>query len=171
MVHTRDLRHEPWRYRLRAFVSKPANLLLVFFLIVLVVLSLLPMATMLSNMFTVHVGTEKKLLRLPVDSTTLWHFQKLFAGDEWSQVNFWQPLWNSLIVALGSGILGIAVGGTVAWFITRSDLKCKKFISGQNCSITAIVGPRTNAPALHPINNFLSAIFSNTFCALFILSE
>ena len=45
MVHTRDLRHEPWRYRLRAFVSKPANLLLVFFLIVLVVLSLLPMAT------------------------------------------------------------------------------------------------------------------------------
>ena len=129
MVHTRDLRHEPWRYRLRAFVSTPANLLLVFFLIVLVVLSLLPMATMLSNMFTVHVGTEKKLLRLPVGSTTLWHFQKLFVGDDWSQVNFWQPLWNSLIVALGSGILGIAVGGTVAWFITRSDLKCKKFIS------------------------------------------
>ena len=60
MVHTRDLRHEPWRYRLRAFVSKPANLLLVFFLIVLVLLSLMPMATMLSNfMFTVHVGTEK----------------------------------------------------------------------------------------------------------------
>ena len=95
----------------------------------LVLLSLLPMATMLSNMFTVHVGTEKKLLRLPVGSTTLWHFQKLFAGDDWSQVNFWQPLCNSLIVALGSGILGIAVGGTVAWFITRSDLKCKKFIS------------------------------------------
>ena len=63
MVHTRDLRHEPWRYRLRAFVSKPANLLLVFFLIVLVLLSLMPMATMLSNMFTVHVGTEKKLLQ------------------------------------------------------------------------------------------------------------
>ena len=97
MVHTRDLRHEPWRYRLRAFVSKPANLLLVFFLIVLVLLSLLPMATMLSNMFTVHVGTEKKLLRLPVGSTTLWHFQKLFAGDDWSQVNFWQPLCNSLL--------------------------------------------------------------------------
>ncbi len=102
MVHTRDLRHEPWRYRLRAFVSKPANLLLVFFLIVLVLLSLMPMATMLSNMFTVHVGTEKKLLRLPVGSTTLRHFQKLFAGDDWSQVNFWQPLCNSLIVALAA---------------------------------------------------------------------
>ena len=30
-----------------------------------------------------------------------------------------------IVVALGSGILGIAVGGMVAWFITRSDLKCK----------------------------------------------
>ena len=129
MVHTRDLKARAVALSAAGVRLKPANLLLVFFLIVLVVLSLLPMATMLSNMFTVHVGTEKKLLRLPVDSTTLWHFQKLFAGDEWSQVNFWQRLWNSLIVALGSGILGIAVGGTVAWFITRSDLKCKKFIS------------------------------------------
>ena len=79
MVHTRDLRHEPWRYRLRAFVSKPANLLLVFFLIVLVVLSLLPMATILSNMFTVHVGPEKKPLCLPVHSTPPYVFSAVFA--------------------------------------------------------------------------------------------
>ena len=34
-----------------------------------------------------------------------------------------------MIVACGSGVLGILIGGTVAWFITRSDLKCKGFIS------------------------------------------
>ena len=44
-------------------------------------------------------------------------------------MNFWEPLKNSFIVAIGSGILGIAIGGTIAWFVTRSDLKCKKFIS------------------------------------------
>lgn len=125
----RDLTYEPLRYRLRAFVNKPANLLLVFFLLVLTVLSLMPLITMLSNMFTIHLGTEKKLTRLPVGTWTLYHFTKLFKGDEWSFVNFWQPLGNSFIVALGSGLLGILVGGSVAWFITRSDLKCKKFIS------------------------------------------
>ena len=128
-----DLTREPWRYRLRAFLSKPANLLLMFFLAVLVVLSLMPLVTMLSNMFTIHIGTEKKITRMPVGTWTLTHFTRLFQGDDWSRVNFWQPLMNSFIVALGAGILGIAIGGTVAWFVTRSDLKCKKFIEAYLC--------------------------------------
>ena len=127
--HPDDLTREPLVYRLRAFVCKPANLLLVFFLCVLVVLSLFPMVTMLSNMFTIHLGTEKKITRLPTGSWTLIHFQNLFKGNEWSRVNFWDPLRNSFIVAFGAGLLGIAIGGSVAWFVTRSDLKCKKFIS------------------------------------------
>jgi len=121
--------HEPLLYRLRAFVTKPANLLLVFFLLVLAALSLMPMITMLTNMFTVHMGMEKKLYRLPVGSWTQKHFLKLFEGGDWSSVNFWEPLKNSFIVAIGAGILGIAIGGSIAWFVTRSDLKCKKFIS------------------------------------------
>ncbi len=122
--------HEPLIYRLRAFVTNPANLLLVFFLGVLVVLSLMPMVTMLTNMFTIHLGMEKKLYRgSQVGDLTLAHFQKLFEGSDWSKVNFWEPLKNSFIVAIGSGVLGIAIGGSIAWFVTRSDLKCKKFIS------------------------------------------
>ena len=124
-----DLRKEPLRYRLRAFLAKPANLILLFFLAALIILSLMPMVTMLTNMFTVHAGTEKKMLRVKTGSWTLSHFQMLFADQEWSRANFWTPLINSLIVATGAGLLGILIGGTVAWFITRSDLKCKKFIS------------------------------------------
>ena len=130
MMETKqDTVREPLKYRIRAFFSKPSNILLVVFLAALVVLSLLPLITMLSNMFTIHIGTEKKMYRLPVGSFTLKHFERLFAGDDWSRVNFWNPLINSFIVACGSGVLGILVGGVVAWFITRSDLKCKSFIS------------------------------------------
>ena len=120
---------EPMIYRLRAFFTKPSNLLLVFFFSVLVVLSLMPMVTMLSNMFTVHLGLEKRLYRKSVGDFTTQHFIKLFEGSDWSDVNFWEPLKNSFIVAAGAGILGIAIGGSIAWFVTRSDLKCKKFIS------------------------------------------
>ena len=80
---------EPLKYRIKAFFSKPANILLVVFLAALVVLSLLPLITMLSNMFTIHIGTERKLYRMEVGSFTLKHFQRLFAGDDWSRVNFW----------------------------------------------------------------------------------
>ena len=120
---------EPMIYRLRAFFTKPSNLLLVFFLSVLVVLSLMPMVPMLSNMFTVHLGLEKRLYRKSVGDFTTQHFIKLFEGSDWSDVNFWEPLKNSFIVAAGAGVLGIAIGGSIAWFVTRSDLKCKKFIS------------------------------------------
>lgn len=116
-------------HRLRAFCSKPSNLLLVLFLAVLFCLSVLPLLTMLSNMFTVHIGTEKKLLHLDVGAFTWNHFQRLFAPSDWSRVNFWDPLKNSLIMAAGAGILGIVIGGVVAWFVTRSNMKYKKFIS------------------------------------------
>lgn len=116
-------------HRLRAFCSKPSNLLLVFFLAVLFCLSVLPLVTMLSNMFTVHIGTEKKLLGLDVGSFTWNHFERLFSVSDWSRVNFWDPLKNSLIMASGAAVLGIIIGGVVAWFVTRSNMKYKKFIS------------------------------------------
>lgn len=116
-------------HRIKAFCSKPSNLLLVIFLAVLFCLSVLPLLTMLSNMFTVHIGTEKKLLKLDVGAFTWNHFQRLFPISEWSKVNFWVPLKNSLIMASGAGILGIVIGGVVAWFVTRSNMKYKKFIS------------------------------------------
>ncbi len=123
-MQTKKLSH-----RLKAFFSKPSNVLLVIFLVVLFVLSVLPLLTMFSNMFTVHIGVEKKLLRLPEGSFTWNHFQRLFSLSDWSMVNFWKPLGNSFVVAMGAGILGILIGGTVAWFITRSNLRFKKFIS------------------------------------------
>lgn len=116
-------------HRIRAFCSKPSNLLLVFFLAVLFCLSVLPLVTMLSNMFTVHIGTEKKLLGLDVGAFTWNHFERLFSVSEWSRVNFWEPLKNSLIMASGAAVLGIVIGGVVAWFVTRSNMKYKKFIS------------------------------------------
>ena len=96
-----DLRREPMRYRLRAFFAKPANLILLLFIAVLAVLSLAPMVTMLTNMFRVHAGTEKKMLRLKAGSFTLNHFEMLFKDREWGKANFWTPLLNSLIVACG----------------------------------------------------------------------
>ena len=129
MVKQPDLTKEPLRYRLRGFFSKPANIILLLFFVVFLVVSLAPLVSMLSNMFVVHLGNEKRMLKLDTGTFTWNHFEKLFSGGDWSRVNFWDPLWHSLVVALGSGILGILIGGSIAWFITRSDLKCKKFIS------------------------------------------
>ena len=81
-------------------------------------------------MFIVHVGIEKTITGLKKGEFTLYHWKKLFFDTgEWSKVTFWEPLLNSFMVGLGGALLGIAIGGTVAWLLARSNLKCKKVIT------------------------------------------
>ena len=112
----------------KTFFSKPANTMLVFFGLLLALLTLYPLLSMLREMFLVHSGIEKTLIRQPKGSYTLFHFTKLFGKGEWSVINFWQPFFNSLSLGLGSAIVGIALGGVVAWLMVRSNMRFKKLI-------------------------------------------
>lgn len=112
------------------FFSKPANVMLVIFGITLTVLTLIPLISILREMFVVHVGIEKTMTGLKKGEFTLYHWKKLFFDTgEWSKVTFWEPFLNSFMVGLGGATLGIAIGGTVAWLLARSNLKCKNIIT------------------------------------------
>jgi iron(III) transport system permease protein len=62
-------------------------------------------------------------------STASW--VKLLATTrlDYSYLSFYRPLVNSLIVAALSAILALVFGGIVAWLVTRTNMKAKKFIS------------------------------------------
>lgn len=115
--------------RVITFFSKPANVMLVIFGIALTVLTLIPLLSILREMFVVHVGIEKTMTGLKKGEFTLYHWKKLFGGGDWSCTTFWEPFLNSFMVGLGGATLGIAIGGTVAWLLARSNLKCKKIIT------------------------------------------
>ncbi len=127
--------------RLRAWFSKPANVILLVFCVVLVVLTLYPLFTMLSEMFVVH-SAERSMVRkqgLKVGDTTTIHFERLFfmlddGGEKGftnstSWINFYRPLLNTLEVSVAASCIAILFGGLVAFLITRTNIKCKKFIS------------------------------------------
>ena len=113
------------RARVRAFFGKPANVILVAFCIVLCVLTLYPLILLFLETITVHAGKEVRATKLPVDSFSLYSLQQVFATSKYkySQLTFYEPLLNTLAVSL------ILFGGVVAWLITRTNLKYKKFIS------------------------------------------
>ena len=114
----------------KTFFSKPANCMLVLFFVVLLVLTVLPMLSILREMFVVHVGIEKTMTGLDTGDFTLYHWKKLiFDGGEWSKVTFWEPMLNSLKLGLGGAILSIGLGTSVAWLLARSNMKCKNIIS------------------------------------------
>ena len=128
--------------KLRAWFSKPANVILLLFCIALIVLTLYPLFSMLSEMFLVH-SPERSMVRkmgLKVGDFTTVHFDKLlFTLDDGiggdfttsnSWINFYQPLLNTLLVSVSASAIAILFGGVVAFLITRTNISCKKFISG-----------------------------------------
>lgn len=119
------------RARVRAFFGKPANVILVVFCVVLCVLTLYPLILLFLETITVHAGKEVRATKLPVDSFSLYSLQQIFATSKYkySQLTFYEPLLNTLAVALTASFIAIFFGGAVAWLITRTNLKYKKFIS------------------------------------------
>ena len=128
--------------KLRAWFSKPANVILLLFCVVLVMLTLYPLVSMLSEMFLVH-SSERTMVRkqgLKVGDFTTIHFEKLlFTLDDGiggdittsnSWINFYQPLLNTLLISVAASCIAIVFGGLVAFLITRTNISCKKFISG-----------------------------------------
>lgn len=122
--------------KLKNFFGKPANLILLFFAIILVFLTLYPLFTLLRETFTVHIGKEARAAREVAGNLSLYSYKKLlFSFDSaditksYSWIQFYGPLLNTLSVSLTSSFISILFGGIVAWLVTRTNIKAKKFIS------------------------------------------
>ena len=127
--------HSSWSRtwgKIRAWFSTPANVILLVFLLLLIVLTLYPMVSMLLETTTVHLGREARMTKLPAGSRTFFHFERLFATSEndYSWITFYEPLLNTLVVSVSASLIAILFGGVVAFLVTRTNLKYKKFVSG-----------------------------------------
>lgn len=113
---------------LKSYFSKPSNIILVVFAIILAITVLIPLVYLLYNTVTIHVGEERLG---DIGSLTLDHWAKIFSEKKFNYaVNaFYLPLKNSVLMAIVACIISVCIGGGIAWLITRSDFPAKKFIS------------------------------------------
>ncbi len=117
--------------KLKAFFSKPANVILVFFAVLLVLLTLYPLVELIRHTFVVHASDASIFVGLKKGDYTIKSWDKLLFTSEnkYSLINFYKPMFNSILVATLSALTALVFGGAVAWLVTRSNLKAKKFIS------------------------------------------
>lgn len=117
--------------KVKAFFSKPANIILVAFSILLVLLTLYPLCELLHHTFIVHATDVTVLPGTRKGDLTIQSWKKLLctSAHKYSMINFYKPMLNSVILAALSAIFALIFGGSVAWLVTRSNLKAKKFIS------------------------------------------
>ncbi|MCI2069320.1 MAG: iron ABC transporter permease [Bacilli bacterium] len=113
----------------KTYFSNPANTLLCIFLVILLILNVAPMISVVKDAFTFHVGETDALYNdTDPGSFTTYHWVEVFASDT-STGYFWKPLGHSLLVSTLACAFAIIFGGLAAYFICRTNMKLKKFIS------------------------------------------
>lgn len=115
---------------LKSYFSKPSNIILIIFAILLTLTVVIPLVFLLYNTVLVHQG-EARRLGVAVGSLTLNHWYSIFFQCKYNYAvtTFYKPLVNSVGMALVACLISLIIGGGIAWLITRSDFPAKKFIS------------------------------------------
>lgn len=117
----------------RSYFSKPANVITITFLLALLFTVVFPLITMFIGSLKVNGNQEATYIGRGISSGsfTLHHWKELLFESEFSyaKIKFWKPLFQSCVMALLACLVSVTFGGIMAWFITRSDLSGKNFIS------------------------------------------
>ncbi len=114
-------------FKLKSYFKKPHNIILVVMFVFLAYLTLFPMFSMVKDTVTVHVS-EARRLKLKTGDFTLDHWIKVLF-DKNSLQMFYRPFMNSLVTSLSACFVSLVFGGSFAWFVTRTNLKWKRFLS------------------------------------------
>ncbi len=117
-------------YAVKSYFSVQANVLIVIFAVFLLVLTVYPMYSVIRSALTVGRMEAMRFntlyhLKLNDGDLTLMNFKALLSSD----VMFWKPLWNSVRMSAYASVIAILLGGSIAFLITRTDIRYKKFFS------------------------------------------
>lgn len=110
----------PTKRGLQLTLKDPATLLGIGLLITFSYLILAPVIAILMDAINVNFGDSNRI-GTPQGSFTLYYLERVFTSPI-SQHLFWQPLFNTLSVALGAMCIAMVIGGGMAWLLSRTNL-------------------------------------------------
>lgn len=117
-----------FRNKIKTFFSKPQNVILLLFGIVLTFSTFAPIVAIVKDTISVHPGTIDAHLTNRTDGYTFANYVDLFTG-RLARTNLWLPLLNTLLLAMFSCVISILYGGFFAFLVTRTNMKFKKYLS------------------------------------------
>lgn len=114
--------------RLKTYLSKPQNAILLALGIVLTFSTIAPMISILVDTVTVHPGSVDSHYTGLEEGYTFYNWIDLFTG-RMARINLWTPLLNTVVLSVLSCVGAIAYGGMFAYLVTRTNMRCKKYLS------------------------------------------
>lgn len=116
------------RNKVKTYFSKPHNVILLLMGIVLTFTTVAPIVAIVQDTFKIHAGTIDAYLTGRPSGYSLVNYIDLFTSGL-AKTNLWNPLLNTVYLAVGTCLVAILFGGTFAFLITRTNLACRKYLS------------------------------------------
>ncbi len=113
--------------RLKSLVTNPYNIMVLVSIIFMVYLIVIPLLQMIYQTFTLSAEDAMRL-GSEEGKFSLYYWQRVLASPISRQL-LYEPLKNSLVIALSTSFFAILIGSLMAWLMVRSDLPFKKFFS------------------------------------------
>ena len=114
--------------KVKTFFSKPYNVILLLLGIVLTVTTVAPIVAIVQDTFKIHAGTIDAHLTKQTAGWTVVNYTDLFTS-KLAKTNLWKPLWNTVLLSVGTCVVSILYGGFFAFLITRTNLAWRKYLS------------------------------------------
>lgn len=114
--------------KVKTYFSKPQNIILLLFGIVLTFTTVSPIVAIVKDTFAIHPGTIDAHLTGKSSGYSVANYVDLFTSMQ-AKTNLWIPLVNTLLLAVFTCLISILYGGFFAFLVTRTNLKCKKYLS------------------------------------------
>lgn len=123
----------PWRRRAGLALRQPATVLGIVLVAVFGYLIVAPIASMLLGAIQVAFGDDVRT-GAPAGSFTTAYLDRVFASPV-SDIIFYEPLRNTVLLSLAAIVAALAIGIPVAWLLARTDLPGRRWFS------TALIVP------------------------------
>ena len=114
--------------KVKTFFSKPYNVILLLLGIVLTVTTVAPIVAIVEDTFKIHAGTIDAHLTKQTTGWTVVNYTDLFTS-KLAKANLWKPLWNTVLLSVGTCVVSILYGGVFAFLITRTNLAWRQYLS------------------------------------------
>ena len=114
--------------KVKTFFSKPYNVILLVLGIVLTITTVAPIVAIVQDTFRIHPGTIDAHLTKQTAGWTIVNYTDLFTS-KLAKTNLWKPLWNTVLLSVGTCLVSILYGGIFAFLITRTNLSWRQYLS------------------------------------------
>jgi iron(III) transport system permease protein len=110
------------------WVTTPHVLLSLIMLVVLYYMVVIPLYRMVNTTMTWQPRDVTNVPGAVLGEFTLYHYVRMLTGAL-GQIYMFTPLRHSFTVAIGSTLLSLLIGGSLAWLVIRTDMPGRKLVN------------------------------------------